>query len=286
LLLAADCAKADDVFSASALNKPVDVELGGLRQKILIETKNTGNPILLWLHGGPGTSEMFITHYCMNNLLDHFTIVHWDQRGTALSYNDRLCVADVSFDKILDDAFQLTNLLMNAYRQSKIFVIGHSFGSVLGIHLIDRHPECYFAYLGMGQVIDDERSFEITFEWLKNKLINENNASALTQMRDKYSIPRELLNKYKGIYFKGISLIDVIKGSPHYYEGYLDTYRTSNKFVSNAISRNPSAYTKNILKDIRAVRVPVYFFVGRHDRIVACAPELVVEYYRLLELPM
>jgi pimeloyl-ACP methyl ester carboxylesterase len=263
----------------------MDVDLNGVRQKILIESKNLRHPILLWLHGGPGTSEMFISHHCLKDVLGYFTIAHWDQRGTALSYDERMNASDVTFDKILDDAFQLTEFLRTVYHQDKIFLLGHSFGSVLGIHLIDKYPDRYAAYIGVGQVIDDERSRGITYAWLKNKLAKNNDAEGLAQLTDPNNIPRELIDKYRGIYFKGKTLFDVIKESPRYYPGYLDLYRTSMNFVRDAVAKNKSVIEKNIFRDIRKLDVPVYFFEGRHDRVAACAPELVVEYCDTLDAP-
>ena len=73
-------------------------------------------------------------------------------------------------------------------------------------------------------------------------------------------------------------MFDVIKESPYYYEGYLDNYSKSMNFVRESIGKNPATYKKNIYNDIFKLQGPVYFFEGRHDRIAACAPELVVEY--------
>jgi len=274
--------KADNSLNIDTL---MDVELNGLHQKILIKSNNLNNPILLWLHGGPGTSEMFITHHCMDSLINFFTIVHWDQRGTALSYNDRIKNTDVSFDKIFNDAIRLTDVLRKTYHQNKIFLIGHSFGSVLGIHLIEKYPDRYYAYVGIGQVINDSKSREITYKWLVNKLQEDNDTTEMARIRGKQNFPRELINKYNGIFYKGITLHDVIKESPYYYEGYLDNYSKSMNFVRESISKNPSTYEKDILNDILKLQIPVYFFEGRHDRIAACAPELVVDYIKMVEAP-
>ena len=262
-----------------------DVVLNGLEQKILVQSNNLDNPILLWLHGGPGTSEMFINHYCMYNLYDSFTVVHWDQRGTALSYKTGLKGSDVSFNKILEDAWQLTELLKLKYKQTKIFIIGHSFGSIIGIHLIEKYPENYYAYVGMGQVIDDAKSREITYNWFVNKLKQANDTVELAKLTKSKRIPRSLIKRYHGIYVGNKTLIEVIKGSPYYYEGYIDTYFASMKFVRHNISKNPATHEKNILKEIQNLKVPVYFFEGKHDRIAACSPELVIEYMKSLQAP-
>jgi pimeloyl-ACP methyl ester carboxylesterase len=274
--------KADNSLAIDTL---MNIELNGLDQKLLIQSDNLNNPILLWLHGGPGTSEMFTTHHCMDSLIHFFTIVHWDQRGKALSYNERIKSSDISFDKILDDAIRLTDLLRKTYKQDKIFLVGHSFGSVLGIHLIEKYPDRYYAYVGIGQVINDSKSREITYRWYANKLKEDKDTIEMAQIHEKKTISRELINKYKGNFYKGKTLFDVIRESPYYYEGYLENYTKSMNFVQESISRNPSTFEKDILNDIVLLKVPVYFFEGRHDRIPACAPELVVEYIKKIEAP-
>jgi pimeloyl-ACP methyl ester carboxylesterase len=263
----------------------MDVNLNGLQQKILITSKDLKNPILLWLHGGPGTSEMFINHHCMDTLVNFFTIVHWDQRGTALSFNDNLKITDVSFDKIFGDAIKLTETLINTYHQEKIFLLGHSFGSVLGIHLIEKYPQYYYAYVGMGQVVDDNKSREITYQWFLKKLREDNDTAELLKITKNHNISRDLTNRYKGLFYKDKTLTDIIKGSPYFYDGYLDTYSKSMNFVRNAVASNHSFIEKNILESILQVQVPVYFFEGRYDRVAASAPELVIEYNKKLKAP-
>lgn len=262
-----------------------DVHLNGCRQKILVQSNNLKNPVILWLHGGPGTSEMFINHYCMNKVIDYFTVVHWDQRGTALSNNETIQSTEISLEKIFDDAVRMTELLKEKYQQNKIFLLGHSFGSVLGIRLVEKYPENYYAYVGVGQVIDENRSREITYKWLLNKLEESKDTAAIKRISEKHLIPRDLIDKYKGIYYGDKSLFDVIKSSPYYYDGYLDHYTKSMNYVRESMSKNPPE-GKYVFKDsVLQLNLPVYFFEGRHDRIAACAPELVVDFCTKLQAP-
>ncbi len=281
LLICTTCVKADSI----GMDTLMDIELNGIPQKILIKSNNLDNPILLWLHGGPGTSEMLITHHCMDSLMAFFTIVHWDQRGSALSYNEVIKSTDISFDQIFNDAIKLTDSLRKTYHQDKIFLIGHSFGSVLGIHLIEKYPDRYYAYVGMGQVINDSKSREITYKWLVRKLEEDRDTVEIARISGNHNIPRELITRYKGIFYKGKTLFDVIKESPYYYEGYLDNYTKSMNFVRESMGSNPSTLDKDIQRDILKLQIPVYFFEGRHDRVAACAPELVVDYTKKLDAP-
>ncbi|HEY4789656.1 MAG TPA: alpha/beta hydrolase, partial [Bacteroidales bacterium] len=262
-----------------------DVEINGTKQKILVQSKNINNPVLLWLHGGPGTSEMFINHYCMTKVINYFTVVQWDQRGTALSYNETLKSSDISFEKVFDDAVCLTEKLRKTYQQDKIFIIGHSFGSVLGMHLIEKFPNLYYAYIGMGQVVNDTKSREITYKWLFERLSEDNDTASISKIKEKHLVPRELITRYRGIYYNGKNLFDVIKTSPYYFDGYLDKYNESMKFVRESNGKPEGKYTFIAIDSITKINVPIYFFEGKHDRIAACAPELVIDFCKKLEAP-
>jgi pimeloyl-ACP methyl ester carboxylesterase len=221
----------------------------------------------------------------MTKVLNFFTVVHWDQRGTALSYNKTVKSSDISFEKIFDDAVCLTEILKKTYQKDKIILIGHSFGSILGIHLAEKFPELYYAYIGIGQVIDDNRSREITYSWLVERLKEDNDTASIAKIKEKHLVPRELINRYKGIYYNDKTLFDVIKTSPYYFDGYLDDYNKSMKFVREANGKPEGKHTFIAIDSITKINIPTYFFEGKHDRIAACAPELVVDFCEKLEAP-
>lgn len=267
-----------------AIESLEEITLGGVKQTILIRGKDISNPILLWLHGGPGTSAMLLSHYCMNQLEEHFIVVNWDQRGAGFSYRKDLDPDTISVPQLLSDTHELTRMLLKRFRQPKIYILGHSFGSILGIRTVARYPEDYYAYIGMGQVIDPIRSEKIVYQWLQHQMQITKDEEGLAEIKKSRFPNPDLIKKYKGIIYKNIDYYGIIKSSPYYSSGYLDRYNEAIAFTNQAIRRNEMMRKMdNFLLEIPRLDLPVYFFEGRHDHGLSTTTELVVEYCRKLK---
>ena len=143
---------------AGSVAEIVDVPLGGLGQFVLIRGRDRSSPILLLLHGGPGdpAAAQFLAYNAA--LEDHFVVVHWDQRGAGASYSDRIPDETMTVDQLVSDTHELTRYLMKRFDKEKIFLAGHSWGSYLGVRVVDRYPDDYYAFVGMGQVANQSES--------------------------------------------------------------------------------------------------------------------------------
>jgi pimeloyl-ACP methyl ester carboxylesterase len=128
------------------------IEINNTRQSIYIAGKTKENPILLWLDGGPGGSEVGWVRSYLGPLHEHFTIVCYDQRGTAGSYSAAKDGLEV--EQYVQDVLSLSQYLCNRFNQKKIFLLGHSWGSVIGLLAVQRKPELFHAYIGTGQQIN------------------------------------------------------------------------------------------------------------------------------------
>jgi proline iminopeptidase len=139
------------------------VELGGVKQWISVRGRDRRNPILLFIHGGPGTPEMPVSWSYQRPWEDYFTVVQWDQRGAGktAAANDPAAIApSITVERMTQDGEELVAHLRKTYGKRKIFILGHSWGTVIGLKLAERHPDWLHAYIGMGQVIygvDNER---------------------------------------------------------------------------------------------------------------------------------
>lgn len=263
-----------------------DVTINGCTERILVQSDDVEhNPILLFLHGGPGSSEMLWAHEYEEKLRRNFIFVNWDQRGAGYSYHDGIDPRTVSEAQIYQDALALIRYLTRTFRRDRIFLVGHSFGSVIGLQLAADHPELLYAYIGLGQVIDYGRSVRITYDWLHATLEKAGDRDGLRRIEEDRFPYIDLVIKYGGHHGPSIDLDDIMKGSPYYRDGYLERLQEGKDFSAVNVGRNRSLRTvaRNSVYDIR---IPLYFFEGVNDHVIACAPQLVVEFCTKVKAPV
>lgn len=127
------------------------IELGGVEQYINIRGADTSNPVIIFLHGGPGGAVSYITPFQQNFEAD-YTCIYWDQRGCGRSYI-KSPNAEISFEILLKDLDDLVDYAAERFSQP-IIIVGHSWGTILGITYAEAHPDKLAGYIGMSQVID------------------------------------------------------------------------------------------------------------------------------------
>lgn len=152
--------------SISSIEK---IRLGGLDQYIITRGNDQSKPVMLFLHGGPGTPELPLLKKSGLTLEENFIMVYWEQRGSGKSFTKDIKKEDISLEKILSDTYELTTYLKKKYQRDKIYLMGHSWGSYVGILAADRHPEDYHAYIGVGQVCNQYESEKLSFDWIKSQ---------------------------------------------------------------------------------------------------------------------
>lgn len=145
------------------------VEIGGIEQALYIRGESMDNPVLLYIHGGPGTSMKPFLHSFQYTWEKEFTIVHWDQRNTGKTFylNDPDAVLNtMSFDRAREDAHEVTRFIKEKLNKEKIVVLGHSWGTVLGTTLVQAYPKDYLAYIGVGQCVNMRENDRVIYEAL------------------------------------------------------------------------------------------------------------------------
>jgi proline iminopeptidase len=158
--------EARKIVAPNGIEELLEIPIGGTRQWISVRGHNRSNPILLMIHGGPASPEMPSSWFFQNSWEDYFTVVQWDQRGSGKSYgaNDPDAIRPtLSAARIVADAGEVVQFLRNKYDKDKIFVLGHSWGSVIGLSLARAHPEWLYAYIGTGQVINGKENERVSY---------------------------------------------------------------------------------------------------------------------------
>ncbi len=145
------------------------VEIGGLKQWINIKGTNRSNPVLLFLHGGPGNSAMGYADRFTHELQEHFLVVQWDQRESGvtatLNTSDRL----ITVALMEKDAVEMINYLRSRFAQEKIYLMGHSWGGFLGLRVAARYPDLLKAYFAISPMINQLESERLSLAWLISK---------------------------------------------------------------------------------------------------------------------
>jgi len=156
---------------SGGINESMYVDINGSKQWISIYGQSKDNPVLLYLHGGPGASTSLYDHAFTRKWSDVYTVVTWDQRGCGKSY-DKSHPETITADIMMQDGKAMTEFLRDYLQVEKITLLGHSWGSYFGANLALAHPDNYDAFIGTGQFIDrdenERRLYDAALTWSEN----------------------------------------------------------------------------------------------------------------------
>jgi proline iminopeptidase len=158
--------------------------IGGLEQWFHVRGLRREDPVLLWLHGGPGTPMMPFQASFQPLFEDQLIVAHWDQRGVGKSFNQnpRFDYPSVTYDRLIQDAIEVVALLKQRYGKQQIIVLGHSWGSMLALPLLQACPESICAYIGTGQVVDIDPSEALGYQMTLQTAREKNHAVAIKEL--------------------------------------------------------------------------------------------------------
>lgn len=273
------------------------IKINGTNQFVTIRGTDRRNPILLWLHGGPGNLSMPLYMHYNAPLEQQFIVVYWDQRGSGKSYSPRIAPETMTLEQFIADTHELTDWLKKQFNQDKIVLVGHSWGGLLGMHVIDKHPDNYHALVAISPVSNGLQSERLSYEFTLKTAQHKQDTTALATLK-RIGAPsnglykdglsalkqqRDLVQKYGGAFHQNIQATSsqIFRRSKEY--GLLD-YLKFNKIVRLSSPIIEKIWpTLDLKSQIPAVKVPVYFCLGRYD--YNCPSSLVADYYDFLQAP-
>lgn len=268
------------------------VNINNSKQNILKMYTSESNPILLILHGGPGSPDRPLVHKYNSALVDYFTVICWDQRVSGLSY----CKDKLSIELIISDLHELVKLLCHEYGQRKIYIAGHSWGAYLGLRYISIYPDNVAYYIGTGQGISsNDEIYKYNFVMQRAKQHGDKNEiEKLAQI----SPPEGKIYKLHNIENKKYvsKLVHKYGGYIHPESGfnmneYLSLYIKCYKHKTIQLIRGISHSLRYLEKDMLAnenigisnIDVPIKIIMGEQDCI--CPIEETKKWYDNLSAP-
>jgi proline iminopeptidase len=298
------CTATKKIKTSSSISEANYLEINDRKQYVLIRGKDINNPILLFLHGGPGASATALLRKFNHELEDNFTVVYWDQRGAGKSFSKHITKQEITVENYIQDVEWLIDYLKNRFEKEKIFLVGHSWGSRLGIYAIQRNPENFIAFVGIGQELHSFRGELLSFQYTLQKAEEREHKKALKELeemgppqsghyKDMYATgfwggvrQKHWLLKLGGERYQKTNYTDWIFSiwfSREYSFADLIRYGKGSAFSAGNIIFDEQFNDIDFFKDIPTVEVPVYFISGAYDYNTPW--ELVKEYVDHLNAP-
>ncbi|MBW2366606.1 MAG: alpha/beta hydrolase [Deltaproteobacteria bacterium] len=279
------------------------VSIGGIDQFIQIRGRDLKNPLLLCVHGGPGSTFLPYAYKFQTAWEKHFTVVQWEQRGAGLTY--RLHGDDIadtmSLERMILDGIEVVVYLTKRYGKDRIILLGHSFGSILGTNMIKRRPDLFHAYIGVGQMVDKHEGWRIGHEYVLAHARAAGDTEALQKLDEigpppygstfaefdaKVGIQQGLVSAYNGAIYGVTSEATFGKMvilAPRLPLGYILALMGGSRMSQKALFVDVEI--KLDMKKLgKKFDVPIFFFLGRNDYVVPST--LAAGYFEEIEAPV
>ena len=268
------------------------IRLGGVDQWVMIRGENVANPALIVLHGGPGMSEMGFFRRFNAPLERHFTVVHWDQRGTGKSFSRDIPRSSMTLDQFITDLDELVDTVRRRFGKEKVLILGHSWGSALGAIYAARFPAKVSVYVGAAQIGDAAAGESLSYAYCLAEAERRHDEKALHKLRaigpppytaKSLFVERTVVSRIDGqtglrtAWKVGRALFSRPEASildlPNLLKGF--------RFTLDAMWAEVSKL--NLLRLVPVLKMPVVVFVGRRDHWVP--PETSVAFFNALAAP-
>lgn len=265
------------------ISDKVFININGVKQGMFIKGKDTTKPVLLYLHGG--MPDYFLTQKYPTGLEDYFTVVWWEQRGSGISYNADISPETITSDQLITDTIEVTNYLCHRFEKEKIFLMGHSGGTFIGIQTVARAPQLYEAYIGVAQMSNQLKSEKLTYEYMLKQFEKNGNTKMVNKLKKApVTMTNGISNAYLAVRDQSMHSLGI--GTVHEMDSVITgIFLPSLKFREYTLSEKINLWRgkahsgvgilwntmlkTDLGKQIQTVDVPVYFFHGKYDYTVS-----------------
>lgn len=252
------------------------IEVGGIKQVVTLQGEDNSNPLFLFITGGPGSEGIYKENRTyLDELKKHFVVIAWDQRNCGQTLKINPSPVKLTVKLYENDTYELVSTLLKQFGQRKMYIMGWSWGTVLGFYMADKHPDLLYAYMAVSPAVNQWESERISLDELKAKAALQKNARATSELNE-VKIPFEngLQNYYDRKWlaiFNGETIEDTTEFKKYFTENseMTDLFKEANYI--------------NLMTSLPILKCPVYFFIGRSDHQTNY--QLSEKYYKQLKAP-
>lgn len=281
-----------------SLSEKTFVEVNGIKQGMFIKSKDVTNPVLLYLHGG--MPDYFLTEKYPTGLEDHFTVIWWEQRGSGISYSPDIPRDSMTLEQMISDTLEVTNYLRKRFGVEKIYLMGHSGGTFIGIQAAARRPELYYAYIGVAQMSNQLKSEKLAYDYMLEQFKANGNTEMVRKLE---AAPVTMAGGTPRAYriLRDPAMHSLGIGTTHAMDSVVTgivlpswqsrDYTLTEKFntwrgkaASGIAMLWDEMLSTDLSKEVTELAVPVYFFSGVYDYTVNYA--LAKDYFEKIEAPL
>jgi pimeloyl-ACP methyl ester carboxylesterase len=279
-----------------SISEKIYVSIDGVEQGMIIKGKDLHNPVLLYLHGG--MPDYFLTQSYPTGLEDYFTVIWWEQRGSGMSY--RADIPPVTVEQLISDTLEVTNYARHRFGKDKIYLMGHSGGTFIGIQAAARAPSLYEAYIGVAQISNQLKSEKLAYDYMLAQFKANGNTDMVRKLE---AAPVTLTNgtpeAYRAVRDEAMHSLGI--GTTHDMKSIitgivLPSWQSRDYTLGEKVTtwRAKAAAGVSIVwdtvlatdltKQVPELDIPVYFFSGRYDYTVNYT--LAKDYFEQLKAPV
>jgi proline iminopeptidase len=255
----------------------VDIRVGGHEQAVMLRGRSVASPVLLFLEGGPGGTALGRVRNAGEDLEDEFVVATWDQRGTGKSYDALEPTDTLTVESMVDDTLQVVQYLRRRFDEDKVFLVGSSWGTIIGTLAAQRAPQLFHAYVGTGQMVDPFRTDQLMYAESVADAVERGNQEAVRELEEIGPPPYEDTLDYPLAIASNPKWVDFPHGDDYNpaSEYPMSLFVAEYTLIEQLRGMGAVAETFSVLypqladvdlrTDVRALDLPVYVVEGRYE---------------------
>lgn len=306
VLIIASCRHTAKVYDETQTELELEVDdikrvaINGTKQAIYLAGTDKDNPIILWLDGGPGGSEVGWVRSYLGPLHEDFTIVCWDQRGVAGSY--RAAKEGLAVSDYVQDIIALSEYLLDQFDHKKIFLLGHSWGGFIGALAAVERPDLFHAFIAASPHVNSTENDTIGYHMILEGAQREGDTKTVNKLTEMGPPPYEVYDRDGERIGDGDAYYAILSRIYHYSpqapsdgnfrsgklflapeHSFVDRINLVRGLIRSIKNVYPKIRHRSLEEEATQFQIPVFVINGQYD--MSCVASITERWYNNLKAP-